>query len=570
LTYTDIYWDNKRFKDADYFTIVNEKEIHFNYTGVYNVFIKITAITSVVGTFGTCRYKVQKSVNGGAYADVASANCYTTHDIVVLSSSSSGSIIYIESATAGDSIKVSGIINTGRTSNTGINVVTGQCEIIVSRLQVNETFDTSTYIDSYINTTKSVTTTLADTVFDVNRYSDTITHTAGTAIFTIPDTGTYLIMVKLNVSGTAKAYTTSQLMTNTTGTYVVVPGSLCYGYINDATNNDGSSFICVIDDFVAGNSIKLQSSSSVGTMSIIDGSSIYIACLKSSSNNQTDVKHICAYNTTAVTMTTLNVYVDISLQGTNTTNAIYTLATPSITLNETGKYLIIYRTSANNAVTNVVREDICQSRLVMDSGSGFVDVPGSMCSAFTGAATNYRATSVSFNILYVKSGSIIKMQCMKTLSTSTMTTVPNGSSFCIIKLDKAPVTSTLPGVILNYGTYFQYVINFASSSTTGTTYIPKLVLNTVQIPDGIYRIDMSYQVAPIANLKDLKVRCIVDSFNVVHETVISYTSTATSVYSDFAFVQLTNGFHEISLDYATSAGGSSGIYNCKLSIVRVL
>jgi hypothetical protein len=282
------------------------------------------------------------------------------------------------------------------------------------------------------------------------------------------------------------------------------------------------------------------------------------------------VKFISAYNTTAVTMTTLNVYVDISLQGTNTTDPIYTLATPSITLNETGKYLIIYRTSANNATTNTARQDICQSRLVRDLGTGFTDVPGTVCSCFTGGATNYRATSVSFNMLYVKAGTIIKMQCMKTLSNSVMTTVSNGTSLCIVKLDKPQVISTLPGIILIYGTYFQYGTNLSLSSTTSLTYIPKFIFTTSQIPDGTYRIDLSYQVAQISNQKDLKVRCIVDSTNVIHEMVISYSSTQTHVTTDFCFVQLTNGFHEISIEYCTVGGVLSGINNCKLSIFRVI
>lgn len=199
-----------------------------------------------------------------------------------------------------------------------------------------------------------------------------------------------------------------------------------------------------------------------------------------------------------------------------------------------------------------------------------MDIPSTAVSCFVGALTNYKATSACFSIIYITSGSIIKLQSTKvSAQTSVITTISNGSSISIIKLDNPPTLKIIPPVILNYGTYYDYAINKASSSTTSTVYQQKLLLATKQIPAGIYHIDISYQVAPIANTKDLSVRVTIDNINVIHEQIISYAATLTLVTTDFENVRLTAGFHEISLDFRTVTGASSGIYNTKLSIYRV-
>lgn len=430
-------------------------------------------------------------------------------------------------------------------------------------------------MDSYINSNKLLTATMTDITFDVNRYIDSsITHTPGSAIFTVNYTGTYLIISTINSSATTKSYTNLQLMSNTSGSYQIIPGSLSYSYHNDSTNNKGSTTTFVIVNLIAGDSIKVQASHSVSTINIIDGSSMYIACLKSSTNNQINQKYFNAYNTASQTLTTLNVYVDNNWNNTNVTNNIYsyTTGTAPITLNETGKYLILYKVSCNNAGTLATREDIAQSRIVIDTNNTnvYTDVPASVSCCFVGALSPfYKATNISFCMLYIKSGSKIKLQTLKTLTNAVMTTVINSCSLSIIKLDTTPILTTLTPVILNYGSYFQYVMNNSISSTTSTTYQQKLSLYTTQIPEGVYRIDIGWQVAPIASAKDLKVRVIVDDISVIHEMIISYSSTQTQIITDFAFISLSAGFHEIRLDYATVAAANSGIYNTKLSIYRV-
>jgi multisubunit Na+/H+ antiporter MnhE subunit len=393
--------------------------------------------------------------------------------------------------------------------------------------------------------------TYTDINFDINRYSNSYTHTPGTAIFTVSSTGFYLIIYKINSNATAKSYTTSQLLSNTSGSYIVIPGSICQTYHNDANNNDGSGTIATVVSLNSGNSIKLQSQGNIANVALEDGTSIYISCLKSSNNNQTNIKYFNAYNTTALTYPNNGVYIDLTLQNTTTTNSIYSFTNNSatVTLNETGKYLVIHNTSVNNAGTATNRQDSIQTRLIVDkgTGAGFIDVPATSTSCFVGASTNYKATSISFSIINMTSGSTIKLQSVKFVNNSISTTIPNGSSLTLIKLDTPPTLGTIVPVILNYGTYYDFVVNKATSATTSTVYQQKLLLSTKQIPAGVYRIETSYQVAQIAQTIDLYVRVTVDSTNVIHEQAISYSALFTLVTKDYDHVTLTAGFHDISI-----------------------
>ncbi len=572
-TYTDIIWDGYRIYDSDFFTVINDIEIQFNFTGIYTVFVNVSAITTVADNFSACRFKVQKSTQGGAYTDIVGANCYTNHDLAIATSSGSASMYYIESATINDKIKVNGIIFSGKTTNT-VTLITNGCEIIVSRIHIDDIFDSTLYIDSYITTTKTLTqNTYADITFDVNRISNSYTHTAGSALFTVSNTGLHLIIAKIHVAANAKSFSTSQLLTNTSGSFVVIPGSIVNTYQNDATNNDGSSAISVIVQLNAGDSIKLQSQTNVATTTTVsDGTSMYITCLKSTTNNQTTVKHICAYNTTAITINAT--YTDITYQGLSTTNAIYSFTTNTapITFNQTGKYLVSYRATIINTNILNANKDLVGTRLVSDTGNGagFNEIAASSTSKFAPSATVYKNSLISQSVLYIQSGTIIKMQAIKIGGNGTIATVANGSSFSIIKLDNAPVVNSVIAPILNYGTFYQLATNKSTSSTTSTVYTQKLLMTTTPIPNGTYRVGINYQLTNSAN-KDLSIRIVVDNINVIHEQILIFASSATFVFYDFENIVLTTGVHTISMEYrSNTAGTAAAIFNTKLEFYRVM
>jgi len=103
-----------------------------------------------------------------------------------------------------------------------------------------------------------------------------------------------------------------------------------------------------------------------------------------------------------------------------------------VTIDVTDKYLVLGRVTTDvSAGTN---RSQAAMKFTRDTGSGFVDVPGTLAEMYARQASEGEATGVSFFIETLNAGDKIRIESFRTSGTSTIVTEPSGSSMSIIRL----------------------------------------------------------------------------------------------------------------------------------------
>jgi hypothetical protein len=145
-------------------------------------------------------------------------------------------------------------------------------------------------------------------------------------------------------------------------------------------------------------------------------------------NSFSTVNLFDAYDSTGGTDLTGG-WTDIPLGTQRTINPIYTHSPGSseVTINEAGDYIILARMSAggsNNRNTGAIR-------LVLDTGSGYNQIDGSLGYSYHRNTTQSNDTATSFVILNLQSGDKIKMQGQRFSGSSDLVTLAGASSLVI-------------------------------------------------------------------------------------------------------------------------------------------
>ena len=246
-----------------------------------------------------------------------------------------------------------------------------------------------------------------------------------------------------------------------------------------------------------------------------------------------DSEFFSGYDSAGGTSTTSTTFVDIPLGGENKKTSAFTHGAGAavVTINVAGTYVInghigIEQSSGNNRTES-------QGRLVIDTGGGFTEVPGTRVSNYSRNSAQDGNTGAFSVVLDLSVGDQLKLQLNRQAGSATIVSKPNGSGLTIFNVrgpkgEKGDTGSPGAGSnvvvendntivtgaagILNFGPGFDVTndgggqvtidpvfgdqFNFAESlgvsTTTSTTFQTKLTIGALVLPAGTYRIDISY------------------------------------------------------------------------------
>lgn len=96
-----------------------------------------------------------------------------------------------------------------------------------------------------------------------------------------------------------------------------------------------------------------------------------------------------------------------------------------------GTYVMFFR--ATTAISSGTGRSESQIRIVLDSGSGYVEYPGTRATMYNRTQSEGKNTGVAFAVIVAGAGWKVKGQVIQSSGTSTMITDGNGSSFMIFQ-----------------------------------------------------------------------------------------------------------------------------------------
>lgn len=136
-------------------------------------------------------------------------------------------------------------------------------------------------------------------------------------------------------------------------------------------------------------------------------------------------------------------------------------------------------------------------------------------------------------------------------------------------------TSGILGIVPTFGTQYQFVEDASVSTTTSTTFQPKLNLTTPSVPAGDYRMSVYYNWGLTGGNPsiDFRARVQLDTSTTIFSHQAEPKDTGAdqlNVASGFDNFTLTAGVHTLDLEFATSSGTRTAvIQNTRLEIFRI-
>lgn len=288
------------------------------------------------------------------------------------------------------------------------------------------------------------------------------------------------------------------------------------------------------------------------------------------------------------------------------------------------KEIVIPRNSVYNVnvrVTTGITSESDRSdskiRLMLNSGSGYTEIPGSLSYIYNRRVSQGIGTT-SINVLEdFNSGDKIKVQVAVNSGGSSIETVvdassisvfipggvpgedgvdgaPGSGSSVIVKDDGTNVVNTphsslnfvgdlvectdegsgmvnvfIQSTTLVFGSEFYYDNDETTASTNSTSYVNRFTTTIDSIPVGTYRITWYFEIFPKPswNSEGMDFRIVVDNTNTIMEELDQRGSRWSTNFwgskSGFCNLSLYSGSHNIELDYLARAG------SCSIRRVRI-
>ena len=280
----------------------------------------------------------------------------------------------------------------------------------------------------------------------------------------------------------------------------------------------------------------------------------------------------------------------------------HTTPNAEVTINESYTYVVTARVTT--AITTGTSRTDSIMRIVRDTGSGYVEVPGTRGKMYNRTLNNGENTATVSIVIGLNKGDKIKVQAVRDTGTSTLGLEANGSSLSIFTTtgekgdpgeDGAPgsgssiivkkegtTVSGSPFSALNFtgaavndivdegsgqvevyiepefGAWYGWNSSEAESSTTSTTYVNKVTYTTSTIPAGYYRIGWQFEWRRGSTTNDFRARVQIDNTTDIMEmNEESKDSNSWHPAAGFDIVQLTAGTHTIDIDFAGETTGST-------------
>lgn len=566
-SYTDIIFESVRTTSNDAFTRLSSSIIKFLESGTYIIMSRVSLdiISGTTDTRSSIKFVLDN--NNDIYADVAgsTSSLYNRSASFRTGSTSNFAILDI---TANRKLKVQVIRNTGTST---LNTVINGCNLIIIKSGVDFS-DSSKHFNAYTNSNTNLSGSFIDIPLNVIRQTDSpFTFTSGTSTVTITESGKYFINYGVGcdkTSGTDLSSSENRLMLsdNSGMNFTQVNGSLLYTY--HVTNNyttSNSKFTCL--NLTSGQILKIQSRIYTGTNLRTSSGPTFIGIVKfqSTSSGQTTPKFLNITNSTSLDI--LNSYTDLTFNTNDLLDSIYTHTTSSeeIIVSEEGKYIVMCGYSAN-MTTSV--DSVSQIRLLIDSGTGYSEIAGSISGCYHSSTVAGVNSCISFITINMSSSSKLKAQAIRSYGNSNISTIENGINISILKIDSPEIAINS---LIKFGTFYRYIESLGQTSTTSITYIDKLTLTTDTLLEGYYRIGIFYTVSTNTNNGEMEVRVLEDNINTIFEN--SYSIASNNIFSSTPFYSpkelfLTSGIHIFKIQFK-SVVGISNIRDTKIEFWRV-
>lgn len=315
-------------------------------------------------------------------------------------------------------------------------------------------------------------------------------------------------------------------------------------------------------------------------------------------------KFFDAYDTTGGTAVA-GTWVDVPLDAERIKDDIYTHANPSpeVTVSEADKYIITARVTT--AMTSGSRSQ-SQLRIMLDTGSGFNEVPGTLARMYNRTTAQGEATGTVVIATTLSAGDKLKVQVQRVSGSAALNLLADGSSLTVLRVgtglatgssDAAsiqgiPVSSATPadGQILVYnnssgqwepaaapitpvfGSEYRYNENLAQDTTTGSAFVTRATLSAT-VPAGTYHIQWSSIIGSLDDEGDYGARVQVNAVTVASitsEAPLNWTPSHESTFAGF-LSQALNGAITINLEYHRPAGlsGTALMRDARLTMWRV-
>jgi hypothetical protein len=394
-----------------------------------------------------------------------------------------------------------------------------------------------------------------------------ISATAGGLDITCNNTGNYLVRTMGTLTKTTNTIQSQcngkmRLLINGSQT-----GGITYTYHESSTVPTTSMSSIYYLALTAGDKLRLQFAASPTTVDLsttINGCSILVGYLNSSRNGQSNVKFLQVRNTAATAIGTS--YTDIPFDTTVITNAIYTLASPTVTVTENGFYYIYLSivltntTAATNSATG---------QILFNHGNGYQTLGTNFITSTNFAAdTTYGITTITaMACLYLASGWSVKVQ-LKKASTSTVTNLTTGNS--VINVLKGEPADSVTPYLNDYGSYFTRINSFDTTTYNSTSFITKCILCTKYVASGNYLIRYYYK-ASATGATELASQILDVSGTQIYTQNDTINTTVTQYNGEWV-VGLEEGVYAFDLGFALSTGysGTVTISYCALSFYRIV
>jgi len=318
-----------------------------------------------------------------------------------------------------------------------------------------------------------------------------------------------------------------------------------------------------------------------------------------------------AYDATGGT-TILDSWTDVPLttERQKTDEFAHGVGSSELIINTTGIYIVMARVTTTIS-TGTSRTD-SSMRLVIDTGGGYTEVPGSYALMYNRTLNVGENTGNVNVILSLNSNDRIKIQVKRDNGTSSLQLLANGSSLSVFSTtgqkgdpgeDGAPgsgstvslknqgtTVSGSPFNILNFtgtavrkvedqggsqaeiyveplfGSWYGWSLADSESSTNSTSWINKTTYTSPTLPDGYYRIGYTFEWRRNGTGNDFKARIqINDTTTIMEMNEESKDSNSWHLCGGFDIVALSAGSYTIDLDFSgESTGNTSYIRRARL------
>ena len=329
-----------------------------------------------------------------------------------------------------------------------------------------------------------------------------------------------------------------------------------------------------------------------------------------------DAQYFDGYYEGFTTINTSWTDMPISAERQKTSAFTHTNPSPEVTVAVAGTYIVQYKVTVI-ASSGTSRSE-AESRLVLDTGSGYAEVAGSKSEHYN-RTQDYGATASSPLILDLDVGDKLKVQSIRSQGTSILQfgedcclvifnspgkgekgdPGPAGSGVEIVVQDEGSNVTNTPHTVLDFrgdtvsvsdqgngiaritiggtvfGTGYSDAESLGESSTGSTSWQNKLQMIVNGMAAGRYIVNWSFEWTQSSNGEEFLSQVQIDNI-----TTILNQSSRTPYYgagsfgsfaypvSGFGVVNLTSGNHTFDIDYRAS-GGTSYIRNVRLSVWRV-